>query len=72
MIIPNLYNYLGGILSFRELYYQQLDNFQLLQNAMQLQILEDERMRQLERLHLERQIIINERKANNSSNNSKN
>jgi hypothetical protein len=49
------------MLSYRELYYQQQDNFQLLQNAMQVQRLEDERMRQLERLYLERS-IINERK----------
>jgi hypothetical protein len=45
------------MLSYRELYYQQQDNFQLLQNAMQVQRLEDERMRQLERLYLERSII---------------
>ena len=51
------------MLSYRELYYyQQQDNFQLLQNAMQVQRLEDERMRQLERLYLERS-IINERKG---------
>ena len=55
------------MLSYRELYYQQQDNFQLLQNAMQVQRLEDERMRQLERLYLKRS-IINKRKGKNRNN----
>ena len=57
------YFYLGGM-SYRDLYFQQQDSYLLFQNAIQLQRLEDERMRQVERLTLERQ-TINERKTNN-------
>lgn len=53
---------IGDVLSYRDLYYQQEDNFWLLQNTLQLQRLEDERVRQHERLLMERQ-VINERKA---------
>jgi len=53
----------GGFISYRDLLLQQQDNFQLLKNSMQLQRLEDARLRQCERLYSERQ-IINDRKAN--------
>jgi len=64
-VVITMYDYIGGMLSYRDLYFQQQDNFQLFQNSMQLQRIEDERMRQLERLYSERQ-LINERKSNNS------
>jgi len=64
-VVIRMYDYIGGMLSYRDLYFQQQDNFQLFQNSMQLQRIEDERMRQLERLYSERQ-LINERKSNNS------
>ena len=59
------YFYLGGM-SYRDLYFQQQDNYLLFQNAIQLQRLEDERLRQIERLTLERQ-TINQRKTNNNN-----
>ncbi len=59
------YFYLGGM-SYRDLYFQQQDNYLLFQNAIQLQRLEDERLRQVERLTLERQ-TINQRKTNNNN-----